>query len=85
MKIIKGSDLNRKDIAGLAFGVYWPVRDFSQCQKNGGFIEYLYVYLKKGDAQDVLAGRRDYMDVLNDAEIYTSWNLQPAKSVRPVF
>jgi hypothetical protein len=85
LKLMKSKDLNRDGIEGLAFGIYWPVRDFSQCQSNGGFIEYLYVYLKKGDAQDILDGRRDYKDVLAFAEVITSLDLQPAKSVRPVF
>jgi hypothetical protein len=85
LKLIKSSDLERDGIEGLAFGIYWPVRDFSQCQSNGGFIEYLYVYLKKDDAQDILAGRKNYAATLVDSEVITSLDLQPAKSVRPIF
>ena len=85
LKLLKSKDLERDGIEGLAFGIYWPVRDFSRCQENGGFVEYLYVYLNKDDAQDILDGRRDYKTALVDSEVITSLNLQPAKSVRPVF
>ncbi|HVN95791.1 MAG TPA: hypothetical protein VMT62_05145 [Syntrophorhabdaceae bacterium] len=85
MKLIKSKDLDREGVQGLAFGLYWPVRDFSQCQEYGGYIEYLQVYLEKGDAQDVLDGRRDYIDALTNAEVITSLGLQPARNVRPVF
>jgi hypothetical protein len=85
LKLMKSNDLERDGIEGLAFGIYWPVRDFSQCQSNGGFIEYLYVYLTKDDAQDILNGRKDYKTTLVYSEVITSLDLQPAKSVRPVF
>jgi len=85
LKLMKSKDLERDGIEGLAFGIYWPVRDFSQCQKNGGFIEYLYIYLKKDDAQDILDGRKDYKATLVYSEVITSLGLKPAQSVRPVF
>ncbi len=85
MKLLKSKDLDRDDIDGLSFGLYWPVRDFSQCHDNGGFIEYLHVYLGKNDAQDILAGKKDYKQALAFAEVITSLNLKPAQSVRPVF
>jgi hypothetical protein len=86
LKFIKSSDLDRDDIKGLAFGIYWPVRDYSQCNTYGGFIEYIHVYFSKNDAQDILEGRRPYADSLTeDVEIITSLDLKPAKSVRPVF
>ena len=85
LKFMKSSDLDRDDIEGLEFGIYWPVRDYSQCNTYGGFIEYIHIYFKKDEAQDVIDGRRDYADSLQDAEIITSLGLQPAKSVRPVF
>jgi hypothetical protein len=78
LKFIKSQDLERDGIEGLAFGVYWPVRDFSQCQENGGFIEYLYVYLRKDDAQDILDGKKDYKTILADSEVITSLDLKPA-------
>lgn len=85
LKFMKSSDLDRDDIEGLEFGIYWPVRDYSQCQQYGGFVEYIHLYFTKNDAQDIIEGRRPYADSLEDAEIITSLGLQPAKSVRPVF
>ncbi len=85
MKLMKSKDLERDGIEGLAFGIYWPVRDFAQCNESGGFIEYLYVYLKKDDAQDILTGKKDYAKTLVDSEVITSLGLKPAQSVRPVF
>lgn len=85
MKHIKSRDLDRNDIEGLAFGIYWPVRDFSQCNEFGGFVEYIHVFFRKADAQDILDGRRNYVEALVDAEVITSLDLKPAKNVRPVF
>ncbi|MBA4391229.1 MAG: hypothetical protein C0399_09845 [Syntrophus sp. (in: bacteria)] len=85
MKHIKSKDLNRDDIEGLAFGIYWAVRDFSQCNQYGGFVEYIQVFFRKTDAQDILDGRREYKEALVDAEVITSLELKPVKNVRPVF
>jgi hypothetical protein len=85
LKLIKNKDLDRTGIEGLAFGIYWPVRDFSRCQENGGFIEYLYVYFTKDDAQDILDGKKDYKKTIVNSEVITSLDLKPAQSVRPVF
>lgn len=85
MKYIKSRDLDRDDIEGLAFGIYWPVRDFSQCNQYGGFVEYIHVFFRKVDAQDILDGRREYKEALVDAEVITSLDLKPAQNVRPVF
>lgn len=85
MKLLKDRDLEKDDIEGLAFGIYWPVRDFSQCDSNGGFIEYLYVYLNKNDAQDIITGKKDYKQTLAFSEVITSLDLKPAQSVRPTF
>lgn len=85
MKLIKSREIDRDDIEGLAFGIYWPVRDFSQCNQYGGFVEYVHVFFRKVDAQDILDGRRGYQEALVDAEVITSLDLKPAINVRPVF
>jgi hypothetical protein len=85
LKFIKKEDLERDDIEGLALGVYWPVRDFSQCNTYGGFIEYIHIYFPKEDIWDMNDGRKSFVDVVQDAEIITSLDLKPAKNVRPVF
>ena len=81
--------LNRSDYAGdgiygVAFGIYWPVRDYTQCDTSGGFIEYVIVYLSADDADDVLEGRKSFYDVAKTAEVITSLDLKPAVSVRVV-
>ena len=35
--LIKKSDIEASGAEGLSLGVYWPVRDYSQCRENGGF------------------------------------------------
>jgi hypothetical protein len=82
---IKKEDLDRDDIEGLALGIYWPVRDFSQCNQYGGFIEYIHIYFPKEDVWDILDGNKNFVDVVQNIEVITSLNLEPAKSVRPIF
>jgi hypothetical protein len=78
-------DLASPDIQGLAFGVYWPVRDFSQCDTYGGFLEYTIVYIRKGDFRQVKDGLKTFPEVAEDSEVLVSQQLKPAVSVRPVF
>jgi hypothetical protein len=85
LNYIKKEDLNRDDIEGLALGIYWPVRDYSQCNQYGGFVEYIHIYFTREDVFDFLDRRKTFAEVVNDSEVITSLNLQPAKSVRPVF
>ncbi len=82
---IKKEDLDRDDIEGLAIGIYWPVRDYSQCDTYGGFVEYIHVYLPREDVWDYLEGRETFEEAVQNSEVITSLNLQPAKNVRPVF
>lgn len=85
LKLIKKEDLDRDDIEGLALGIYWPVRDFSQCNTYGGFIEYIHIYFMREDVWDMLDGKKNFVDVVQSSEVITSLNLKPAQNVRPVF
>jgi len=85
LKLIKKEDIDREDIEGLALGIYWPVRDFSQCNQYGGFIEYIHVYIPREDVWDYIDGNKDFQALINSSEVITSLDLEPAKSVRPVF
>jgi hypothetical protein len=85
LNYIKKEDLNRDDIEGLALGIYWPVRDYSQCNQYGGFVEYIHIYFDREDVFDFLDRRKTFAETVNNAEVITSLDLQPAKSVRPVF
>lgn len=82
---IKKEDVNYDDIQGLAFGVYWPVRDFSQCDTYGGFIEYAIVYIPKADFLAMKNGVRTFQEIAETAEVLVSLELKPAQSVKPVF
>jgi len=85
LNYIKKEDLKRDDIEGLALGIYWPVRDYSQCNQYGGFVEYIHIYFDREDVFDFLDKRKTFVDVVNNAEVITSLDLQPAKSVKPKF
>jgi hypothetical protein len=82
---MKKSDIDRPDIEGLAFGVYWPVLDFSQCDTYGGFIEYINIYFPKQDVYDLLDGKETFQQAVQNSEVVTSLNLGKPTSVRPVF
>ncbi len=83
LKGIKGEDLLNFD--GLTFGIYWPVRDFSQCKDYGGFIEYAHFSLPKRELLQFLAGEKGLEEVLKVSEVLVSFNLEPPKSVRIEF
>jgi hypothetical protein len=85
LNYIKKEDIDRDDIEGLALGIYWPVRDYSQCNQYGGFIEYIHIYFNREDVFDFLDRRKTFAEAVNDSEVITSLDLQPAKNVRPVF
>jgi len=85
LRYVRAQDVDgMKGVDGLAFGVFWPVRDLSQCDKYGGFIEYMIVYLPKTDLDDLLAGSISLAEAVRSAEVVTSLNRKPAESVRVV-
>lgn len=85
IKTIKSRDLDADDIEGLAFGVYWAVRDHSQCDTYGGYIEYLYIFFPKSAAQSYLDGKLSLAEAVDQSEVMASLELKPAKNIRPVF
>jgi len=85
LNYIEKTDFDKNDIDGLAFGIYWPVRDFSQCQQSGGFIEYIIIYVNKNDMRDYKTGTKSFVEIIDNSEVITSLNRQAAQSVRPVF
>ena len=66
----------------MAFGIYWPRRDYTQCDKYGGCIEYAIVYLSKQDVTDILDGTKSFSDVAKESKVVASFNLQPAQSMK---
>ncbi|MEN6616526.1 MAG: hypothetical protein ABFD12_08230 [Syntrophorhabdus sp.] len=85
IKSIKSADLDKDDIEGLAFGIYWAVRDHSQCDTYGGHIEYVYIFFPKSAAQAYLNGNLSLAEAVDQSEVMTSVDLKPAQGIRPVF
>jgi hypothetical protein len=69
-------------VDGLAFGVYWPVRDLSQCDTYGGFLEYTIIYFHKDDFVSLIEKRATLSEAVENAEVVTSLARKPARSVR---
>lgn len=84
MKYLQGN-LKLEDIEGVSFAIYWPVRDYTQCDKHGGAMEYAVVYPTKQDVSDIIEGKRSFADVAKEREIVASFNLEPARSVKISF
>ncbi len=85
IKTIKSRDLDADDIEGLAFGIYWAVRDHSQCDTYGGHIEYVYIFFPKSAAQNYLNGKISLAEAIDQSEVMASTELKMAKAIRPVF
>ena len=83
--LIKKSDIEASGAEGLSLGVYWPVRDYSQCRENGGFLEYIIVYISKEDLNQMAAGRKTFAQVASSTEIVASLDLKPAVHMKPVY
>ncbi len=81
LRYLKAEDVSMDGVDGVAFGVYWPVRDLSQCDKNGGFIEYTIAYFSKSAFIDLAEQRATLSETIADAEVITSLGKQPAKEV----
>jgi hypothetical protein len=85
VKMLNPRDLDKNDIEGLAFGIYWAVRDHSQCDTYGGHIEYVYIFFPKTAAQAYLNGNLSLSEAIDQSEVMASTELKPAQSIRPVF
>jgi len=81
LRYLKTEDVGMNDVDGVAFGVYWPVRDLSQCDEHGGFIEYTIVYLPKSKFIDLAEKRATLSEAIENAEVITSLERKPAKAV----
>jgi hypothetical protein len=82
LRMLDKEDVAHDDINGLAFGVSWPVRDFTQCDTAGGFVEYVLAYIDKSDFYDILDGFETVSSVLSKSEVLTSLDLAPPKSIK---
>ncbi len=82
---VKKSDLDASGTEGLSLGVYWPVRDYSQCRENGGFLEYVIVYFSKDDLNNIYEHRKSFKDVASQAEVIASLDLKAPTYMKPVY
>jgi hypothetical protein len=85
LKMIKPRDLDKNDIEGIAFGVYWAARDHSQCDTFGGHVEYVHIFFPKSAAQAYLNGNLSLAEAIDQSEVMASTDLKPAQAIRPVF
>ena len=81
LRLMKAGDL-RDGVDGLAFGVYWPVRDLSQCDTYGGFLEYTLIYFPKNDFIDLAARNMTFSEAVENAEVVTSLDRKPAAAIK---
>jgi hypothetical protein len=82
LRMMTKQDVGAAGIDGLAFGVTWAVRDYYQCDKYGGFVEYVIAYMSKADFNAIVDGSKTVGNVLRDSEVITSLDLAPAQSIR---
>jgi hypothetical protein len=82
LRYLRATDVPMDGVDGVAFGVYWPVRDYSRCNENGGFIEYMIIYFPKDDFVNLIERRVTLSEAVDNAEVVTSLALKPPKTVR---
>ena len=82
LRVLNKEDVAPDDINGLAFGVSWPVRDFTQCDTAGGFVEYVLAYISKRDFFSILDGSETVSSVLSNSEVIASLDLAPPRSIK---
>ena len=84
LRYVKEQDLGMEGVDGLAFAVHWPVRDLSQCDSHGGYLEYIMIYLPKGDFVRLARGEASFSEVAKRNEVFTSLEMKKSESVRIV-
>jgi len=82
LRVLNKEDVAPDDINGLAFGVTWAVRDFTQCNTAGGFVEYVLAYINKSDFFSILDGSETVSKILANSEVVTSLDLAPPRSIK---
>ena len=85
VSLVKKSDLDASGTEGVSLGVYWPVRDYSQCRENGGFIEYAIVHISKEDMSQISKGSKTFRQVASESDVLTSLDLKPAVHMKPSY
>jgi hypothetical protein len=84
LRFVREEDVGMNGVEGLAFAVHWPVRDLSQCDSHGGFLEYAMIYFPKADFVSLVRGETSFTKATADAEIVTSLGMKPPTAIRVV-
>ncbi len=84
LRFVREEDLRKTGADGLAFAVHWPVRDLSQCDKYGGFLEYVMLYVSKGDFSSFMNGESTFAEMTDRAEVYTSLDRKSPEAIKVV-
>ena len=84
LRLVREEDVGMNGVEGVAFAVHWPVRDLSQCDSHGGFLEYAMIYFPKSEFLSLMRGERSFSDCIKDSEIITSLDLKKPGAVRVV-
>ena len=82
LRHLKADDVRMDGVDGVAFGVYWPVRDLSQCDEYGGFVEYTIIYFHRDDFVGLAENRMTLSEAVDNAQVVTSLDRKPAKTVK---
>ena len=82
LRLVKEADVGMNGVEGLAFAVHWPVRDLSQCDSHGGFLEYAMIYFPKADFVSLVRGKTSFSKATTDAEVITSLEMKQPTAIR---
>lgn len=82
---IKVEDMDSPDVNGVAFGLYWSVRDYAKCDSYGGYIEYAIAYIHKQDYAQFKNGNKTLRELLEASTMQASFNREQPKKITPVF
>jgi hypothetical protein len=85
LKYVKKGEIEAAGAEGLALGLFWPVRDYSQCREAGGFIEYVLLYLTNDDVNNIKSGNKSYAETVSDSEVIASLDMKKPTHYIPVF
>jgi hypothetical protein len=84
LRFVKPEDLQKTGVDGLAFAIHWPVRDYSQCDTYGGFLEYVMTYMSKEDFRNYTEGTEALSEALDRGEVVASLNNKPPEAIKVI-
>jgi hypothetical protein len=82
LRLIKPEEIDTTKAEGLAFAVHWPVRDYSQCDSYGGFLEYIMIYIPKDDFIDYTNRILSFSDLADRGEVLASLDRKSPQAIK---